>query len=101
MLQCQRQNIHHSKLPPPGAIGRIVGLSASDTHHSKLPPPGAIGRIVGLSTVDLRRKCIVIAFPLTDSPDPHHAVGIHTCFVRFLDDAEIRRFSGFWFTSFD
>ena len=79
MLQCQRQNIHHSKLPPPGAIGRIVGLS----------------------TVDSRRKCIVIAFPLTDSPDPHHAVGIHTCFVRFLDDGEIRRFSGFWFTSFD
>ena len=79
MLKCQRQNIHHSKLPPPSSIGHIVGLS----------------------TVDPRRKCIVIAYPLTDSPDYHFSIGIHTCWIRFLDNSEIRRFSGFWFVPLD
>ena len=67
-------------------------------HHSKLPGTGAIGRIVGLSTVNPLRKCIVIAYPLTDSADYRYSIGIHTCFVKFLDNGEIQRFSGFWFT---
>lgn len=75
MLQCERQNFHHSKLPPPGAIGRIVGLS----------------------TVHSRRQCIVIAYPLCDSADYRYSIGIHTMFVRFLDNGEIARFSGIWF----
>lgn len=75
MLKCQRQNFHHSKLPKPGTVGRIVGLS----------------------TVDPRRRCIVSHYPLTDSPDYRFSIGIHTVFVRFLDSGEIRRFSGIWF----
>lgn len=75
MLQCQRQNIHHSKLPPLGAIGHIVGLS----------------------TVNPHRKCIVSHYPLCDSADYRFSLGIHTVFVRFLDNGEIARFSGFWF----
>jgi hypothetical protein len=74
MLKCQRQNYHQSKLPKPGAIGHIVGLS----------------------TVDPRRKCIAIAYPLCDNVRPY-SIGIHTVFVRFTDDGEICRFSGIWF----
>ncbi len=65
-------------------------------HHSKLPKPGAVGRIVGLSTVNSRRKCIVVAYPLYDNVRPY-SIGIHTCWVRFLDDGDIQRFSGIWF----
>lgn len=75
MLLCQRQNVHHSKLPRPGAVGHIVGLS----------------------TVDPRRKCIVSHYPLCDSADYRFSIGIHTIFVRFLDNSEIARFSGVWF----
>ncbi len=75
MLQCHRQNVHRSKLPPPGAVGHIVGLS----------------------TVDHRRTCLVSHYPLTDSTDYRFSMGIHTLFVRFLDNGEIARFSGFWF----
>lgn len=67
-----------------------------DFHHSKLPAPGAIGNIIGLSTVNQRRKCIVIAYPLCDNVLPY-SIGIHTCWVRFLDNSEIQRFSGQWF----
>lgn len=67
-----------------------------DFHHSKLPAPGTIGNIVGLSTVNPRRKCIVIAYPLCDNVLPY-SIGIHTCWVRFLDNSEIQRFSGIWF----
>lgn len=75
MLQCQRQNIHRSKLPLPGTVGHIVGLSAINPH----------------------RKCIVSHYPLCDSADHRFSMGIHTVFVRFLDNGEIARFSGFWF----
>ncbi len=74
MLQYQRQNFHHSKLPKPGEIGRIVGLS----------------------TVNPCRKCIVIAYPLCDNVHPY-SIGIHTCWVQFLDNRDIQRFSGIWF----
>ena len=72
-------------------------LSAcANFHHSKLPEPGTIGRIVGLSTIDPQRKCIVSHYPLCDNILPYSR-GIHTVFVRFLDDQEIARFSGLWF----
>ncbi len=74
MLKAQRQNIHHSKLPKPGTIGYIVG------HWTTNP----------------RRKCIVIAYPLCDNVLPY-SIGIHTCWVRFLDNSDIQRFSGIWF----
>ncbi len=74
MLNCKRQNMHHSKMPPPGAVGHIVGLS----------------------TVDPRRKCIVSYYPLCDNVQPYSR-GIHTVFIRFLDNGEIDRFSGIWF----
>jgi hypothetical protein len=71
-------------------------------HHSKLPKPGAVGHIVGLSTINPRRKCIVIAFPLCDGAIYRRrpmAYGIHTVWVRFLDTSEITRFSAIWFQS--
>ena len=74
MLKSQRQNFHYSKLPKPGAVGRIVGLS----------------------TVNPRRKCIVIAYPLCDNVLPY-SIGIHTVYVRFLDNHEEMRVSGIWF----
>ena len=69
----------------------------ADIHRSKLPSPGTVGYIVGLSTVDPHRKCIVSHYPLCDSADYRFSIGIHTIFVRFLDNGEIARFSGFWF----
>ena len=74
MLHCKHQNFHHSKLPKPGSVGHIVGLS----------------------TIHARRKCIVIAFPLCDNV-LSYSIGIHSCWVRFLDDGSIQRFSGIWF----
>lgn len=70
-------------------------------HQSKLPKPGTVGHIVGLSTIGKRSKCIVIAYPLTDSADYHFSIGIHTVFVRFLHNGEIRQFSGIWFEPVD
>jgi hypothetical protein len=74
MLHCKRQNFHRSKLPPPGTVGYIVGLSTVNP-----------------------RPCIVSHYPLCDSTDYCYSLGIHTVFVRFLDNGEIARFSGFWF----
>lgn len=74
MLQGKRQNLHRSKLPLPGTIGRIVGLSSVNPH----------------------RKCIVSHYPVCDNVLPYSR-GIHTVFVRFLDNGEIARFSGIWF----
>lgn len=53
-----------------------------NVHHLKLPKPGAVGRVVGLSTVNPRRKYIVVAYPLYDNARPH-GIGIHTCRVTF------------------
>lgn len=38
-----------------------------------------------------------MAYPLTDSPDYRYSIGIHTVYVRFLDNGEMQRFSGIWF----
>lgn len=75
----------------------MLDYKRQNTHHSKLPRPGAIGHIRGLRTVYLWRKCIVSHYPLTDSPDYRFSRGIHTVYVRFLDNGEVGQFSGFWF----
>lgn len=74
MLDCRRQNIARSKLPKPGTIGRIIGLR----------------------TVNPSRTCIISHYPLCDNVWPYNR-GIHTIYVRFLDNGEITRFSGIWF----
>ena len=68
----------------------------ANVHHSRLPTPGAVGHIVGLSTIDPQRKCIVSHYPLCDNVLPY-SIGIHTVYVRFLDNQEERRVSGIWF----
>ena len=75
----------------------MLTATRQNFHRSKLPNLGEIGTIRGLSTVDPRRRCIVESFPLTDSADYRYSLGIHTVTVRFLDNGERRRFSGFWF----
>ena len=65
-------------------------------HHSKLPKTGAIGHIVGLSTIDPTRRCIVSHYPLCDNVLPF-SIGIHTVYVRFLDNCQEMRVSGIWF----
>lgn len=74
MLNGQRQNVHRSKLPKPGTLGKIVGLRMVNPH----------------------RTCIVSHYPLCDNVWPY-SIGIHTVYVRFLDNGEIARFSGIWF----
>jgi hypothetical protein len=39
---------------------------------------------------------MVVAYPLCDNVLPY-SIGIHTVYVRFLDDQEERRVSGVWF----
>ncbi len=70
-----------------------------NVHHSKLPRLGEIGTIHGLERwfINPRRRCIVESFPLTDSADPRYSRGVHTVTVRFLDNGERRRVSGFYF----
>lgn len=65
-------------------------------HHSKLPEAGTIGHIVGLSTVDPTRRCIVSHYPLCDNILPF-SIGIHTIYVRFLDNSQVIQVSGIWF----
>jgi len=65
-------------------------------HHSKLPKRGTIGYILGLPTVDPKRKCIVSHYPLCDNVLPY-SIGIHTIYVRFLDNQNEVRLSGIWF----
>ena len=79
----------------------MLTATRQNYHHSKLPKPGELGTIRGLSTVNPRRRCIVESFPLTDSPDYRYSLGIHTVTVRFLDNGERRRFSGFYFEGWD
>lgn len=67
-----------------------------NTHHSKLPKPGEIGRLLGLCMVDPRRRCMVSHYPLCDNILPYSR-GIHTVWVRFLDNGELRLVSGIWF----
>lgn len=75
-------------------------------HHSRLPKPGTVGTIFGLSTISPKRKCIVESYPLCDGAlwtNPHtgkstfFSHGIHTVNVRFLDNGERRQLSGIWF----
>jgi hypothetical protein len=74
MLQGERQNIHHSKLPQPGEVGHVLGLPM----------------------IEPRRRCIVSHYPLCDNVLVYSR-GIHTVWVRFLDNSELRRISGLWF----
>lgn len=81
-------NIHHHVMPAPGSIGYIT--SGWDRYGHTLYWHGR------------KRKCIVESYRLTDNlPEDgiYLALGIHTCNVRFLDNGETDRFSGFWFTS--
>ncbi len=68
----------------------------SNFHHSRLPKAGTVGHIIGLSTIDSRRKCIVSHYPLCDNVLPY-SIGIHTVYVRFLDNRQDLQISGVWF----
>ena len=78
MLKNKRQNYHHSQLPALGAIVELPGLC----RHG-LPE-------------DVGGKWIVESFPLTDSPDYRHAIGIHTVNLRRLSDGKIKTVAGIW-----
>ena len=69
----------------------------ANLHHSKLPEPGAIGWIRGLASINPERRCIVESYPLCDNVWPW-SHGIHTMTVRFLDNGDRRRLSGHYFT---
>lgn len=75
----------------------MLTCNRQNTHRSKLPSYGTIGRIVGLSTVNPNRRCIVSHYNLCDSADWRYSRGIHTVFVRFLDNGECRQFACQWF----
>jgi hypothetical protein len=79
-------NYHHSKLPRAGAVGYIT--NGTDRYGSVLYWQGK------------KRKCIAESFALCDSPQyrgVYYSYGIHCVTVRFLDNGERARFSGFYF----
>lgn len=78
MLKSKRQNYHHTHMPALGAIVELTGL----LKHSN---PDDVGG-----------KWIVESFPLTDSPDYRHSVGIHTVNLRRLSDGRLKTVSAFW-----
>lgn len=61
-------------------------------HHSKLPAIGAVVRVRLLSHYHPSRKFIVTAYPLSDNAG---GFGIHTCFLRALDNGQEVRVSGY------
>jgi len=75
-------------------------------HHSKLPQLGDVGYITNgknrwgerMFWKGRKRLCVVESFPLCDNVLPYGR-GIHTVTVRFLDNGETARFSGFYFTN--
>lgn len=79
-----RTNFHHSKLP---AIGTIVTVHPVRTSPYMDPP---------------RRKWMVIAYPLNDNhtPDgrPVYSIGIHTVYLKALDNGYQTRCSAIWCT---
>lgn len=70
-----------------------------NTHRSKLPPVGDIGHIVGLHRYSPKRRCIVSHFPLSDAADQRYCCGIHTVWLRFLDNGQLVRVAWQWFRS--
>ncbi|MGH2523660.1 MAG: hypothetical protein ACRDH2_14245 [Anaerolineales bacterium] len=67
-------------------------------NHSRLPAPGALVRVVGLAAQGFapRDRWRVESYPLTDSPDPRYAIGIHTVRLRRLADGREAQVSGFY-----
>ncbi len=78
-------NFHRSLLPQPGQIGSII------MGHDRFTGP--------LYWDGRRRRCIVEGYPLSDGADYRYSYGVHTCWVRFLDNGERRRFSGVYFVA--
>lgn len=71
----------------------------ANIHHSKLPRPGAIVNLRGLERNgrDPRWRWIVESYPLNDAADQRYSRGIHTVSLRCLTYPKIRaRVSGFW-----
>jgi hypothetical protein len=70
----------------------------ANIHHSRLPPLGAI---VTVRTRRLQEGCryrryVVEAYPLHDKPDLHSR-GISTVYIRSLDNRrDVARVSGHW-----
>lgn len=60
----------------------MLKVQRQNFHHAKLPKPGAVGYVVGLSTVNPRRKCIVSHYMRCDNVLPYRR-SIHTVWVRF------------------
>ena len=79
MLKNKRQNYHHTPhMPALGAIVELTGLLRNSD-------PAEVGG-----------KWIVESFPLTDSPDYRHSIGIHTVNLRRLSDGTQKKVSAFW-----
>ena len=79
----------------------MLGSRLQNTHRHRLPAAGELGRIVGLCTVNPKRRCIVSHFPLSDAADQRYCRGIHTVYVRFLDNGAYLRLAGHWFKGDD
>jgi hypothetical protein len=79
-----RANIHRSKLPRLGAIVTV-----------QIRPLSPALNVWGHQK-DRYRRYIVEAFPLSDSADLRYSRGIHTVYLRALDNGERARVSGHW-----
>lgn len=76
MLTSTRQNVHHSKLPPLGAIVTVRTRPLAPGHRF--------------------RRYIVESFNLCDSADYRYSRGIHLVNLRALDRQERVTVAGHW-----
>ena len=57
----------------------------ANVHHHKLPRPGALVSLDRLNRNTMHGvRYIVVAYPLSDSPDQRNARGIHTVYLQRL-----------------
>jgi hypothetical protein len=77
--------------PEPNECRKAMLTAKTNFSHARLPRLGAVVNLPVSQLFSPKRKFIVTAYPLYDNP-----AGIHTCYLRALDNGQEVRVSGFY-----
>ena len=72
-------------------MSKAMLTAKTNFNHAKLPRLGAVVNLPVSQLFSPKRKFIVMAYPLCDNE-----TGIHTCYLRALDNGQEVRVSGFY-----
>lgn len=72
-------------------MSKAMLTAKTNFSHAKLPRLGAVVNLPVSQLFSPKRKFIVTAYPLYDNES-----GIHTCYLRALDNGQEVRVSGFY-----